>query len=330
VSAVSAVSALLPAAIPSPSQGVWHLGPFPLRAYAIAILIGIVAAVLLTQRRWEARGGNGDQVVEISFWAVPFGIVGGRVYHLITSPDAYFGKGGDPWKAFAIWEGGLGIWGAVALGAVGAWIGCRRQGVRLTVFADALAPGLLVAQAIGRLGNWFNQELFGGPTTLPWGLRVDDAVAVQAGYPAGTLFHPTFLYELLWNLAGAALLVWADRRFRLGHGRVFWLYVVVYTTGRLWIESLRIDPAHGFLGLRLNVWTSILVGLGALVAFVVVGRRHPGRETSPLLLPEQDSETVPPADDAAEVVAQQVPRPHAADADEAGPAPGDEDGPATR
>ncbi|GEA80497.1 prolipoprotein diacylglyceryl transferase [Cellulomonas uda] len=276
------------AAIPSPSQGVWYLGPLPLRAYAIAILLGIVAAVLLTQRRWEERGGDRDQVVEIAFWAVPFGIVGGRIYHLVTSPDAYFGEGGDPWKAFAIWEGGLGIWGAVALGAVGAWIGCRRQGVRLAPFADALAPGLLVAQAIGRLGNWFNQELFGGPTTLPWGLRVDDSVAETAGYAAGTLFHPTFLYELLWNLAGAALLVWADRRFRLGHGRVFWLYVVVYTSGRVWIEALRIDPAHGFLGLRLNVWTSILVGVGALVAFVVVGRRHPGRDTTVLLDPSPE------------------------------------------
>ena len=214
---------------------------------------------------------------------MPFGIVGGRIYHVITSPDAYFGEGGNPVKAFAIWEGGLGIWGAVALGALGAWIGCRRLGVRLTVFADALAPGLLVAQAIGRLGNWFNQELFGGPTTLPWGLRVDDAVAEAAGHAAGTLFHPTFLYELVWNLLGAVFLIWADRRFRLGHGRVFWLYVVVYTSGRLWIELLRIDPAHGFLGLRLNVWTSILVGLGALVAFVLVGRRHPGRESTVML-----------------------------------------------
>ena len=279
----TALEAALRAAIPSPSQGVWYLGPVPLRAYAIAILLGIVAAVLLTQRRWKERGGDPDQVVEIAFWAVPFGIVGGRIYHVITSPDAYFGEGGNPVKAFAIWEGGLGIWGAVALGALGAWIGCRRLGVRLTVFADALAPGLLVAQAIGRLGNWFNQELFGGPTTLPWGLRVDDAVAEAAGHTAGTLFHPTFLYELVWNLLGAVFLIWADRRFRLGHGRVFWLYVVVYTSGRLWIELLRIDPAHGFLGLRLNVWTSILVGLGALVAFVLVGRRHPGRESTVML-----------------------------------------------
>ncbi|MDC7122411.1 prolipoprotein diacylglyceryl transferase [Cellulomonas fimi] len=285
------MSAAVLASIPSPPQGVWHLGPFPVRAYAIAILLGIVAALWMTRRRWAERGGDPDTVLEISFWAVPFGIVGGRIYHVITSPQAYFGEGGDPVRALYIWEGGLGIWGAVAFGAVGAWIGCRRQGVRLAPFADALAPGLLVAQAIGRLGNWFNQELFGGPTTLPWGLQIDDA-HLPAGFETGTLFHPTFLYEILWNLAGAAVLVWADRRFKLGHGRVFWLYVVIYTTGRLWIELVRIDPASTILGLRVNVWTSIIVGLGALVAFVVVGRRHPGRDTTLLLAPPtvQDDE----------------------------------------
>ncbi len=286
---------VLPAEIPSPSQSVWYLGPLPIRAYAVSIMIGIVAAVWITQRRWVARGGDADTVLEISFWAVPFGIIGGRIYHVITSPDAYFGVNGDPVRALYIWEGGLGIWGAVALGAVGAWIGCRRQGVRFAVFADSLAPALLVAQAIGRLGNWFNQELFGGPTTLPWGLRIDPASPTfPEGYPADTLFHPTFLYEMIWNLAGAALLVWLDRRYRLGHGRVFWLYVVIYTTGRLWIEMVRIDPAHTFLGLRLNVWTSVLVGVGALVAFVLVGRRHPGRETTVLI--EAPEDPADPAD----------------------------------
>ncbi len=269
--------------IPSPSQGVWHLAFLPIRAYALAIMAGIVVALVLTRRRWVARGGDADTVLEIVFWAVPFGIVGGRIYHLITSPDAYFGPGGDPWRAFAIWEGGLGIWGAIALGAVGAWIGARKQGVSFVVFADVVAPALLVAQAIGRLGNWFNQELFGGPTTLPWGLRISpESPTFPAGYPAATLFHPTFLYELLWNLAAAAFIIWLERRFRLGHGRVFWAYVMTYTLGRVWIEYLRIDTAHTFLGLRLNVWTSIVVGLGALVAFVLVGRRHPGRETTVL------------------------------------------------
>ena len=291
------ISALV-TAIPSPSQSVWYLGPLPLRAYALAILTGIVVATLIAQRRMAERGGPAERVIEIVYWAVPFGIVGGRIYHVISSPQAYFGPGGDPLKAFAIWEGGLGIWGAIALGAVGAAIGCRRHNVRFSSFADVVAPGLLVAQAIGRLGNWFNQELFGGPTTLPWGLRIDDA-HLPAGYPSGTLFHPTFLYELVWCLLGAAVIVWADRRFRLGHGRVFWLYVIVYTTGRLWIEMVRIDPANTVLGLRLNVWTSLLVGLGALVAFLIAGRRHPGREASVLVRPEgQDEEgETPPRDE---------------------------------
>ncbi|MCR6490997.1 prolipoprotein diacylglyceryl transferase [Cellulomonas sp. P24] len=279
--------------IPSPSQGVWTIGVVPLRAYALAILTGIGVALWIARRRWVERGGDADTVLEVSFWAVPFGIVGGRLYHVVSSPDAYFGRGGDPWRAFAIWEGGLGIWGAIALGGLGAWIGCRRQGVRMPPFADALAPALLVAQAIGRLGNWFNQEIFGGPTTLPWGLEID-AAHLPAGAAVGTLYHPTFLYELVWNLTAAALLVYLDRRWRLGHGRVFWLYVLLYTAGRGWIEMLRIDTAHQVLGLRLNVWTSILVGLGALVAFVVVGRRHPGRDTdlrrTPIVVQDEDAE----------------------------------------
>jgi prolipoprotein diacylglyceryl transferase len=273
----------LAASIPSPSEHTWHLGPLPVRAYALAILVGIVVAVWLTSKRWKARGGDPDDVLDIAFWAVPFGIVGGRLYHVFSTPDPYWGENGDPVRALYIWEGGLGIWGAVALGAIGAWIGCRRKGVRLSTFADALAPGLLIAQAIGRLGNWFNQELFGAPTTLPWGLEIDPAYlpidpATGAQYAEGTLFHPTFLYEMLWNLAAAALLIWLDRRYRLGHGRVFWAYVAIYTLGRVWIEMLRIDTAEMVLGLRLNVWTSIILGLGALVAFVLIGRRHPGRE----------------------------------------------------
>ena len=272
------------ASIPSPSHGTWHLGPVPLRAYAFSILAGIFVAAWLTARRWKERGGDPEEVYEIAFWAVPFGIVGGRIYHVFSSPDAYFGEGGDPAKAFAIWEGGLGIWGAVAIGAVGAYIGCRRVGVRFGAFADALAPGLLLAQAIGRLGNWFNQELFGSATTLPWGLEID-AAHLPPGAAEGTLFHPTFLYEMLWNVAAAFLLMYLDRRYRLGHGRVFWLYVVLYTSGRLWIEALRIDEAEMVLGLRLNVWTSIIVGVGALIAFILVGRRHPGRDESVLVAP---------------------------------------------
>ena len=294
--------AALPTGIPSPSQHTWYLGIFPLRAYALAILAGIVIAVWLTAARWRARGGRPDDVLEIAFWAVPFGIVGGRLYHVLSSPDRYFGEnfsgGGDPVSALYVWEGGLGIWGAVALGAVGAWLACRRLGVRFPTFADAAAPGLLLAQAVGRLGNWFNQELYGRPTELPWGLHIDAGYLVTnpatgVPYPEGTLFHPTFLYELLWNLVAAAALLFLDRRFRLGHGRVFWTYVLFYTLGRAWIEMLRIDDAEVVAGLRLNVWTSILLGLAALVVSVVLARRFPTREESVRARPRDDE---PPAD----------------------------------
>ena len=276
------------ASIPSPSQAEWHLGPLPIRAYALAILLGIFAAWWILDRRYTAKGGPKDAALDVAFWMVPFGIVGARIYHVISSPDAYFGPDGDPVRALYIWQGGLGIWGAVALGAVGAWIGLRRRGLRMAPFADALAPGLLVAQAIGRLGNYFNQELYGAPTTLPWGLEIDDAHLV-GGYESGTLFHPTFLYEMLWNLGAAAVLIWAQRRFRLRHGRVFWLYVMLYTAGRVWIEYLRVDEAELVLGLRLNVWTSILIFLVALVAFVVIGRRTRGVPES-IWLPGREPE----------------------------------------
>ncbi|MEJ7726156.1 MAG: prolipoprotein diacylglyceryl transferase [Actinomycetes bacterium] len=268
---------MLLTAIPSPEDGVWNLGPVPLRAYAMCIIAGIFIAVWVGQRRWEDRGGDRALISDVAVWAVPFGIVGGRLYHVISSPDAYFGAGGNPIKAFAVWEGGLGIWGAIALGGVGAWIACRRAGVRLPPLADALAPALALAQAAGRWGNWFNQELFGGPTSLPWALQIDPQFR-PVGFEEVATFHPTFLYESLWNIGVALLVVWADRRWRLGHGRAFALYVAAYTVGRGWIEYLRIDPAEDVLGLRLNLWVSLLVLLGAIAYLVVSNRRHPGRE----------------------------------------------------
>ncbi|MDD2858053.1 MAG: prolipoprotein diacylglyceryl transferase, partial [Candidatus Nanopelagicales bacterium] len=229
-------------------------------------------------RRYEARGGQPGTIPDLAIWAVPFGIVGGRLYHVITDHQLYFGPGGSGLSgAIRIWDGGLGIWGAIALGAVGAWIGARRKGVALLPVADAIAPGIAVAQAVGRLGNWFNQELFGSPTDLPWGLRIDLAHR-PPGFEQYTTFHPTFLYEALWMLGVAAVLVWADRRFTLGHGRVFALYIALYCLGRVWIEALRIDEANHILGLRLNVWTSIVVGLGGLLWFVLATRLRPGRE----------------------------------------------------
>ena len=268
--------------IPSPSRGVWHLGPFPVRGYALCIILGVAVAIWLGERRWRARGGVRGQVSDIAIWAVPFGLVGGRLYHVITDPARYFGRGGDPMAALYVWQGGLGIWGAIALGGVGAWIGCRRYGIKLPPLADALAPGIVIAQAIGRWGNWFNQELFGKPTTLPWALKIPDPTKRPEGYTQFETFHPTFLYECIWDLGTAGLVVWADRRFRLGHGRAFALYVMAYTAGRAWIEYLRIDAveANNVFGLRLNVWTSIVVFIGGLIYFVVVGRLHPGREES--------------------------------------------------
>ena len=257
--------------IPSPSQGVWHLGPVPIRAYALAILVGIVLAVVITERRWVARGGPPGAAADIAGWAVPFGIVGARLYHVISSPQAYFGAGGRPLDALKIWEGGLGIWGAIAAGALGAWIACRRRGWSFLQMADSAAPGIAVAQAVGRLGNWFNQELFGRPTTLPWALEISPANRPD-GYAQFATYHPTFLYESLWCLAVAATVVVLDRRFTLDRGRSFALYVVLYTVGRGLFEVLRIDPANRIMGVRLNVWTSVVVGVVALAGFLVVTR----------------------------------------------------------
>jgi prolipoprotein diacylglyceryl transferase len=264
-----------PATIPSPSQGVWHLGPLPLRAYAFCIIVGIVVAVALTDRRWEARGGSAGTVSDVATWAVPFGLIGGRIYHVLTDWSAYFGRGAQPLRSLEIWKGGLGVPGAVALGALGAYIACRRRGIPLPPMADAIAPGLVLAQGVGRWGNYFNQELYGRATQLPWGLRID---AAHSPNGVAGIFQPTFLYESIWDVGTAAILLWADRRFTLGHGRVFGLYMIVYGAGRSWIEALRIDPAHHILGLRLNDWMSILVFTAGLIGFVVSARRHPGRE----------------------------------------------------
>ncbi len=313
----AAVLAGPPAFIPSPSQGVWNVGPLPVRAYALAILLGIVVAVVVGGRRWEARGGVRAEVADVAIWAVPFGIVGGRLYHVLTDWDTYFGPGGRGFAAsLRIWDGGLGIWGAVALGALGAWIGTRRRGILLPPFADAIAPGILLAQAIGRWGNYFNQELFGAPTTLPWGLEIDLAHR-PPGYEQFETFHPTYLYESLWCLAVAGFVVWADRRFRMGHGRVFALYVMLYCVGRAWWESLRIDdaPRHLF-GLRFNVWVSVVVGLGALGYLVLSARLRPGRETS-LYLDGHDAPFAPPPEPPVDAAAEAAEPAASADARDA-------------
>ncbi len=266
--------------IPSPAQGVWYVGPLPLRGYALCIVLGIVVAVWLGERRWRERGGQKDEVVDLALWAVPAGVIGGRLYHVITDYELYFGPGRSAWAALYVWRGGLGIWGAVALGAAVIALVARHKGIKTLPLLDAIAPGVLVAQAIGRWGNWFNQELFGRPTDVPWALEID-AAHRPVGYLDQATFHPTFLYESLWCLAAYFVVVWADRRFRLGHGRVVALYVMAYTSGRVWIENLRIDDVqmNDILGLRLNVWTSIVLFALAAAWFVYSARKHPGRET---------------------------------------------------
>ncbi|BCO36100.1 prolipoprotein diacylglyceryl transferase [Mycobacterium heckeshornense] len=272
---------------PSPPRGVWHLGPIPIRAYALFIIAGIVVALLIGDRRWAARGGERGVIYDIALWAVPFGLVGGRLYHLITDWRTYFGGGGaGPGAALRIWDGGLGIWGAVALGGVGAWIACRRRGIPLPAFADAVAPGIVLAQAIGRLGNYFNQELYGRETTLPWGMEVfyrrDPSGFVDVhsldGVSTGQLamvVQPTFLYELLWNVLVFVALIYIDRRLNIGHGRLFALYVAGYCVGRFCIELLRDDPATHIAGIRINSFTSTFVFIGAVVYVMLAPR---GRE----------------------------------------------------
>ncbi|WP_328372086.1 prolipoprotein diacylglyceryl transferase [Micromonospora zamorensis] len=295
------------AALPSPSTAVWQLGPVPIRAYALCIIAGIVLACWVTERRLRQRGVAPGAVLDIAVWAVPAGIIGARIYHVITSPEKYFGAGGEPMKAFAIWEGGLGIWGAVAGGALGAFIAARQLGIPFGVVADALAPGLPLAQAVGRLGNWFNNELFGGRTTLPWGLEIHrmdpdnpgHALRDDAGQPIlePGLYQPTFLYEALWNLGVVALVLLLDRRLKLGRGRAFALYVMGYTAGRFWIELMRTDEANQILGVRLNVWTAALVFLGGLIYFVRV--RGPQEFLIPL--GAAATPTTPPTSDLSQV-----------------------------
>lgn len=272
--------------IPSPPQGVWYLGPLPIRAYALCIIAGIIVAIWWGERRFAARGGPRGAVVDIAVWAVPFGLVGGRLYHVCTDWWRYFGTGKDPIDALKIWDGGLGIPGAIALGALGAWIACRRKGIPLPFMADAIVPGVVTAQAIGRVGNYFNQELYGGPTTLPWGLEIFQRVNPTTGLPDNLdgvavntsqfqVVHPTFLYELIWDLLVALMLVLVDRRLRLGHGRVFALYVSGYAFGRFWIELMRSDPATHVFGVRINVWIMSLLFIAGAIYFFLARSRGP-------------------------------------------------------
>ncbi|WP_431247859.1 prolipoprotein diacylglyceryl transferase [Leifsonia xyli] len=277
------------ASIPSPGPE-WQQIPIDIfglhwriQTYAIMILIGIVIAAMWTSRRLTKRGAEPGVLLDILIPVVVLGIVGARLYHVVTHPADYFYPGADLWKVFAIWEGGNAIFGSLLGGAVGAWIGCRWTGIRFWTFADALAPALLLAQAIGRLGNWFNQELFGLPTDLPWGLQIDAGnKAIPVGLPDNTLFQPLFLYEIIWNVIGVVLLVLIERKWHLQWGKLFALYLIWYGAGRSYLESIRIDPSeYSFLGIPTNVWAAFVAVVLGLVIFVVQSRRHPGIEPSP-------------------------------------------------
>jgi prolipoprotein diacylglyceryl transferase len=268
---------LISFSIPSPSTGVIYLGPLPIRAYSFFIIIGIFVAIWLGNKRWIARGGKTGQISDVALFAVPFGIIGGRIYHVATDFEKYFGDGRNPIDALKIWNGGLGIWGAIFFGGIGAWIGCRFYKINLPPFADAIAPGIIFAQAIGRLGNYFNQELFGKPTDVWWALEIAEKNRPK-GFELFETFHPTFLYELIWSLIIGFTLIYVDKKYRLGHGRVFALYVALYSLGRLLVETFRIDESRILFGLRFNIWTSLLVIVGGLVYFMISSKLRPGRD----------------------------------------------------
>ncbi|MER8062569.1 MULTISPECIES: prolipoprotein diacylglyceryl transferase [unclassified Streptomyces] len=274
---------MLLAAIPSPSVNGFHLGPLYIHFYGLMYVVGIGLAVFLGRRRWQAAGGDPELVDEVAMWGVPFGILGGRIYFDLTTPKEI-----PPhwWGPLAVWDGGLGIWGGVALATVVCVWRLRRAGASVAGMMDALAPCLLIAQAIGRVGNYFNQELFGGPTSLPWGPEIDPAHRPD-GYLQSAAFHPTFLYELIWDLLLAALLIRLGRTGRLRPGSLFPLYVAGYSAFRIFEESLRVDYSQYFLGLRLNFYIAAAVALAGVTWFVLLQRRPP--KTAPAPAPAVES-----------------------------------------
>jgi prolipoprotein diacylglyceryl transferase len=250
------------AAIPSPPSNALHIGPLQLRAYGLMIAVGVIAAVYWAERRWAARGGQPGDISAIALWAVPAGVIGARIYHVVTDFELYTHH---PWRAFAVWDGGLGIPGGIAAGVIAGLVVARRRHLPIPALLDTVAPTLALAQAIGRWGNWFNQELYGRPTTLPWAIHIDPAHR-PAGLEHVATYHPTFLYESLWNLAVVGVILLVERSHRLRPGRLFAVYVAGYALGRFFIERLRIDYAHTIAGLRVNEWVSLVLFVAATVA----------------------------------------------------------------
>jgi prolipoprotein diacylglyceryl transferase len=269
------------ASLPSPSVSDIAVGPFIIRFYALFIILGIVLAIIVSALRLQQRAAKAGVAIDIAIWTVPIGIIGARFYHVATHLNDYFGAGKNPVSVFYVWEGGLAIYGGLLFGALGAYIGARQAGIKFFAYADALVPGLLLAQAVGRWGNYFNSELFGQPTTLPWGLEIPMSnPAYPVGLPDGELFHPVFLYESIWSLLGIAVLLFIEKRFNLQWGKLFAAYLVYYSLGRVFIESIRLDPAYVLFGLRTNVWSAIAGIVVGLVLFVYLGRKHTGLEQS--------------------------------------------------
>lgn len=290
--------------IPSPSINGFSLGPLTIRFYALCLISGIIAGWMIGLRRWRARGGSQESFETALLWAIPMGIVGARIYHVVTHLGDYFGPGINPWSVFFIWEGGIAIYGAVGGGALAAWIVCRLRGVRFAALVDSLAPGLAIGQALGRFGNWFNQELYGWPTDLPWGLQIDPQHRLP-GFEQYETFHPTFLYEMIWNVLVALTLIWADRKFRLGRGKVFALYLALYGFGRFFTEGIRTDPSETMFGpLRQNQFAAILICLGGILLLLLLVKFRPGRESEverPRPAPEEDlPDDTPTADETAD------------------------------
>jgi prolipoprotein diacylglyceryl transferase len=264
------------ASIPSPSSNGFSIGPLFVHFYGLMYVVGITAAILLSRKLWRDKGGDPDLVYTVAIWGVPAGILGGRLYHDITS----WNEVAHNWYGWlAVWQGGLGIWGGIAGGFLGGVIPLRRAGVSVTRFMDAAAPGILAAQAIGRVGNYFNQELFGGPTSLPWGLQIS-AAHRPVGYLAYSTFQPTFLYELIWDLALAGALVWIIRHRSIRAPGIFALYVTGYSAFRIFEETLRVDPAHHILGERLNFWVACVLTIVGAAWFAYTQRA--GHDTQPV------------------------------------------------
>lgn len=291
--------------IPSPPISSFKIGPLEVHFYALCILVGIAIAVALTNRRLVRRGISSGVVIDVALWAVPIGLVGGRLYHVVTHPHDYFYPGANLWNVFALWEGGLAIFGSILAGSLGAYIGCRRAKISFLTFADALIPGMLFAQAFGRLGNYFNQELYGEPTKLPWGLQINpqDSAAYPAGVPAGTLFQPLFLYEMIWNILGAVLILTLGRRIRLKTGQTVGFYFLWYGFARAILESMRLDPTEMYLfGVKINEDVAIAAAIFGLVLIIVNGRR-PEPAVEPVDVVTDDQGVALPEGDLTEVAA---------------------------